>query len=65
MNLRLALVVCAGLVMGSSTLLQAAEEGSPKISFKRTQLDNVFRSEGAAVGDFNHPFSTSPRSSIR
>ncbi len=30
-----------------------AEDGS-RISFKRTQLDSKFRSEGAAVGDFNH-----------
>jgi hypothetical protein len=26
----------------------------PTIKFKKTQLDNKFRSEGAAVGDFNH-----------
>jgi hypothetical protein len=31
-----------------------ADEKAPKIDFKRTQLDAVFRSEGTAVGDFNH-----------
>ncbi len=30
----------------------AAEE--PAIKFKKTELDSKFRSEGAAVGDFNH-----------
>ncbi len=30
----------------------AAEPG-PRIRFKKTQLDNVFRSEGATVGDFS------------
>jgi hypothetical protein len=28
--------------------------GGPEIKFKKTQLDNKFRSEGAAVGDFNN-----------
>ncbi len=31
-----------------------AAEKAPKISFKRTQIDSKFRSEGASVGDFNH-----------
>ena len=39
------------LLVGSLT---AAEPGKPKVSFKRTQLDAKFRSEGTAVGDFNH-----------
>ncbi|HWB08337.1 MAG TPA: VCBS repeat-containing protein [Pirellulales bacterium] len=34
--------------------VNAAEPAKPKITFKRTQLDSKFRSEGAAVGDFNH-----------
>jgi len=33
---------------------RADEKSAPKIHFKRTQLDAKFRSEGAAVGDFNH-----------
>jgi hypothetical protein len=37
-----------------TALAHAADEGKPKITFKRTQLDSVFRSEGTAVGDFNH-----------
>lgn len=31
----------------------AAAEKKPEISFKRTQLEGKFRSEGVAVGDFN------------
>ena len=31
----------------------AQQGGSAKISFRRTVLDTVFRSEGVAVGDFN------------
>ena len=30
-----------------------AQEASPNIHFKKSRLDDVFRSEGAAVGDFN------------
>lgn len=33
---------------------QAEDGGQTKISFKRTPLENKFRSEGVAVGDFNH-----------
>ena len=32
----------------------AQESGAGTISFKRTVLDELFRSEGVAVGDFNH-----------
>ena len=32
----------------------AADGSTTKISFKRTRLEGVFRSEGVAVGDFNH-----------
>jgi len=31
-----------------------AADKAPSISFKRTQLDSKFRSEGASVGDFNN-----------
>ena len=34
--------------------VRGAEKEPAKIRFKRTQLDAKFRSEGAAVGDFNH-----------
>lgn len=37
-----------------ATAVQTAESSKPKITFKRTQLDAKFRSEGAAAGDFNH-----------
>src|SRR5580658_1643652 len=42
------------LLAGGSPGTSLAAEGSPKISFKKTQLDAKFRSEGVAVGDFNH-----------
>src|SRR5262249_16497475 len=31
-----------------------ADEPNSEIKFKRVQLDDKFRSEGASVGDFNH-----------
>src|SRR5262245_23405602 len=37
-----------------SPLAARGDEKAPKITFKRTQLDPKFRSEGVAVGDFNH-----------
>ena len=46
----------AALVVALAVLIPTwctAEDGS-SISFKRTQLDTKFRSEGVAVGDFNH-----------
>ena len=39
--------LCVVMFLGS------AAEGATNVAFKRTQLDPVFRSEGAAVGDFN------------
>ncbi len=42
------LVLC--LVAAASS----AAHADPEITFKKKQLDNKFRSEGAAVGDFNH-----------
>jgi hypothetical protein len=47
------LTVVACLSMFATLSAPAAEKGA-KIGFKRTQLDSKFRSEGAAVGDFNH-----------
>ncbi len=49
------LLAVAALVCSVSLAddLQAAEKAG-KISFKRTQLDSKFRSEGVSVGDFNH-----------
>ncbi len=43
-----------GLIVLPAGLFQAATAAEPNITFKKTQLDNKFRSEGAAVGDFNH-----------
>ena len=55
------LLACSLLVAAATThnaITQAAETKDaakkPEITFKRTQLDDKFRSEGAAVGDFNH-----------
>jgi hypothetical protein len=45
-----ALIVAAGALAASAV---SAEEKLP-ITWKRTQLDTKFRSEGVAVGDFNH-----------
>src|ERR1700676_2321418 len=42
------------LLAYSSAATTLAAEGSTKISFKKTQLEAKFRSEGVAVGDFNH-----------
>lgn len=43
------LVACA---LGSLAALPAAAQ--TKISFKKTAIEGVFRSEGCAIGDFNH-----------
>jgi hypothetical protein len=42
------LILTSGL-----TTAEAAEKATGEISFQRTRLDGVFRSEGVAVGDFN------------
>ncbi|MHB1033635.1 MAG: FG-GAP repeat domain-containing protein [Pirellulales bacterium] len=47
------IVSVAAAVVAVSLLAQAAEK-SPQVTFKRTRLDAKFRSEGVAVGDFNH-----------
>jgi FG-GAP-like repeat len=51
--MRYAMALALLLVILTNNRAPAAEK-SPKISFKRTQLDSKFRSEGVAVGDFNH-----------
>jgi hypothetical protein len=38
----------------SLTFLANVASSADKISFKKTKLDDKFRSEGVAVGDFNH-----------
>ncbi|MBS0211430.1 MAG: VCBS repeat-containing protein [Planctomycetes bacterium] len=47
----LTLVVLLAAVAGS---IHAAEAPGGSIAFKKTKLDGVFRSEGVAVGDYNH-----------
>ena len=51
MYLRIAITALVCVVSLGSGL--AAAEKTGKISFRRTQLENKFRSEGVAVGDFN------------
>lgn len=51
---RAAFVLLAALAMLAAASQVNAEEKKPVIRFNRTQLDAKFRSEGAAVGDFNH-----------
>ena len=45
------IILCATFLSISSS---RADDASSNITFKRTALDSKFRSEGAAVGDFNH-----------
>jgi hypothetical protein len=40
-------------VLTTPLVAAAAENSGPKISFRKTQLDDKFRSEGVAAGDFN------------
>jgi hypothetical protein len=51
---RAAIVGPSLLAAAMGTPCRAEEKPAPQIRFKRTQLDAKFRSEGAAVGDFNH-----------
>ncbi|HUY91050.1 MAG TPA: VCBS repeat-containing protein [Pirellulales bacterium] len=44
----------AAFLFAAGGLSRAEEKAPAKIRFKRTQFDAKFRSEGAAVGDFNH-----------
>jgi hypothetical protein len=46
----LSLSLCAAVLLAPSR----ADEKAPRISWKKVQLDDTFRSEGCAVGDFNH-----------
>lgn len=48
-RLATSIVLAAGLCSAA-----LAAEKAPRIGFKKVQLDNVFRSEGVAVGDFNN-----------
>jgi len=49
-SLGAAAVVC-GILVGAA---RAEVPARPNVVFKKTQLDDKFRSEGVAVGDFNH-----------
>lgn len=54
---RSARAISSGLLILTLVATSWADDKSsakPTIRFKRTQLDSVFRSEGAAVGDFNN-----------
>jgi hypothetical protein len=51
--LALTSTILALAASGSPATVRAAEESS-KITFKKTQLEAKFRSEGVAVGDYNH-----------
>lgn len=44
----------AGLLWTAAGLVCGAEKADARVLFKKTQLDSKFRSEGVAVGDFNH-----------
>jgi hypothetical protein len=44
----------ATLLLGLLNPAGGAEKAPAKITFKKTTLDTKFRSEGVAVGDFNH-----------
>ncbi len=46
-------IVNTALITGGLLIGAVHAEDGKKISFKKTQLDPIFRSEGAAVGDFN------------
>jgi VCBS repeat protein/FG-GAP repeat protein len=47
-----AICICMGACLLASTSGHA-QQSSGKITFKKTVLDTIFRSEGVAVGDFN------------
>lgn len=46
--------VAAMLCAATGGVCRAEEPARPNVLFKKTQLDDKFRSEGVAVGDFNH-----------
>jgi hypothetical protein len=52
MTRRFGLALLAGALLLPA--VGTAQEKSVNITFQRTQLDTKFRSEGVAVGDFNH-----------
>ena len=55
-RVRASMLGCLSLALSLAAAAEsrADEKPAPRIHFKRTQLDAKFRSEGAAVGDFNH-----------
>ncbi len=53
MNHRFAYALAAAAVVLSATMSRA-EDNASNITWKKTQLDPKFRSEGVAVGDFNN-----------
>lgn len=52
-KLRAWFCLAAALLLSCVSVSTAQEAGGKKISFKKTEIERVFRSEGAAVGDFN------------
>ena len=57
MSQRALLIVCSIVSLAFCSLALAAEPqgvSGDKVKFKRTQLDDKFRSEGVAAGDYNH-----------
>jgi len=46
--------LAAACVAAVACLMSAARAEHPKVSFKKVRVDSTFRSEGTAVGDFNH-----------
>ena len=48
------LAAVCGALLAFSTASLAAAPAKPAPTFKRTQVTNVFWSEGACVADFNH-----------
>src|SRR3990170_530342 len=46
-------LLAATLVVALPAVTQLAAQDTPRIGFVKTQIDDKFRSEGAAIGDFN------------
>jgi hypothetical protein len=44
----------AGFLLAQHALSVSADEPAKEIKFKKTQLDDKFRSEGVSIGDFNY-----------
>lgn len=54
MRLTILLLLVFAVAEGSFATTSSAEEPGKQITFKKTKLDDKFRSEGASIGDFNH-----------